>query len=316
VESLVTAVLIPTISPRQGTFYSQERFIEAVASAEGNPSVRVLKIQSGKSSACIFGLARIRRLNRQTISLAPFGFPAYPIGDTRLNGCISGLVGQLQRIRTVSFDWNVRFDHVELANELTDLGLSRTEYTTQVLDLDRPYSALFRAFSETTRKEIRRAARKGVVVRQTTNPDDVARYYMLYRKVIAERREWNYVYSQPLFEKLFQLRENVILLVAELNNMIIAGGWFIRDDDSLFYWQCAMNYEFEHYFPYYAIVSHGIQLAADNGMKTFNMGTSPGKPSIEQFKSFWGTRKVPQWTFAWENPLWSSISRIRRRITW
>ena len=101
------------------------------------------------------------------------------------------------------------------------------------------------------------------------------------------------VYSQPLFDELFLLDKDVILLIAEVNGSIIAGGWFIRDGNSLFYWQCAMNYDFKRYYPYYAIVSRGIRIACNDAMKTFNMGASAGRPSLEEFKSFWGARKVP-----------------------
>ena len=74
--------------------------------------------------------------------------------------------------------------------------------------------------------------------------DDVAAYYAIYKKMVGERARWNMVYSQPLFDELFLLDKDVILLIAEVNGSIIAGGWFIRDGNSLFYWQCAMNYAF------------------------------------------------------------------------
>jgi hypothetical protein len=315
VERRVPA-LIPYTSAGEGTFFSQERFIQAVARAERCSNVRVLKIQSANSPACIFGLERIRNLNRRSVLLAPFGLPAYPIGYDWSHNGVSDFVGQLKTIRTVSFEWNVRFDHQDVATELTECGLPSVEDTTQVLFLDRPYHSLFRGFRRTVQQQIRRAERKGIVVRRTTDQDDLVAYYALYKKMIAERAEWNMVYKQALFEELLRLGDDVMLLLAELNRVVVAGGWFFRDGNSLFYWQCAMNYEFERYFPYYAIIDRGIQLACDDGMETFNMGASSKKPSIEQTKSFWGTKKVPYWIFAWQNPLWSSISRIRRRFLW
>ena len=49
----------------------------------------------------------------------------------------------------------------------------------------------------------------------------------------------------------------------------------------------------KRYYPYYAIVSRGIRIACNDAMKTFNMGASAGRPSLEEFKSFWGARKYP-----------------------
>jgi len=181
----------------EGTFFSQERFVRAVERAEGNASVRVLKVQSVKSSACIFGIERIRRLNMRSISLAPFGLFAYPMHAERLNNCISLIVAQLKTFQTVSFDWTVRFDHTDLANQLENCGLHRFESTTQVLYLDRPYELLFKAFSQTTRNQIRRAKRKVGVVSRATHELDVARYYDLYKKV-NEQRGRETIFSKEL----------------------------------------------------------------------------------------------------------------------
>ena len=299
-----------------GTVFSQEPFLHAVARAEGGAGLHVLRLRSSKSGACIFGLERIRRLNRRSVSLAPFGLPACPMRYNPSDGCIPDFVGQLKVIKTVSFEWNVRFDHIDLATELTDLGLSRTEDFTNVLYLDRPYEVMFRGFSETTRNQIRRAGRDGVSVHRAVAASDVATYYALYRKVIEERGKWNAVYSKSLFNELFKLEHQVIFLAAYFNDKVIGGAWLIRDGNSLLYWQSAMNYEFKRYFPHYAIIDHAINYAFSEGFNSFNFGASAGISSLEQFKSFWGTRKVPYWTFFWQNPLWSSLYRIRESITW
>jgi hypothetical protein len=300
---------------REVTLFSQERFIQAVVRAE-TPNFSTLKLHSTNSDLHLFGLQQNHKLNTRSVSLAPFGCYAHPIHLSGSYSPVSELVAQLKTFRTLFFCWNVRFDHVGLADQLERCGLDRREHTTQVLYLDRPYDALFRGFSETTRKEIRRADRKGVSVHRTTDLDDVASYYALYQKVMAERESWSGVYGQGLFNELVQLRKDVVFLVAKLDARLIAGGWFFRDGNSLFYWHCAMDYAFKQYFPYYAIVNRGIQSACTQEMETFNMGASMGISSIEQFKSFWGTKKVPYWTFTWQNPFWSTILRFRRRVAW
>jgi hypothetical protein len=300
---------------REGTLFSQERFIQAVVRA-GTPNFCALKLHSTNSTVHLFGLQQNHKLSTRSVSFAPFGCYAYPIHMDGTQDSVSALVGQLRTFRTRSFYWSVRFDHSSLADQLERCGLDGQEYTTQVLYLDRPYDALFRAYSRATRKEIRRADRKGVSVYQTTDLEDVALYYALFNKVVSERESWSGVYEQSLFNELIQLREDVVFLVAKLNRRLIAGGWFFRDGNSLFYWHCAMDYAFKQYFPYYAIVNRGIQLACTEEMETFNMGASMGISSIEQFKSFWGTKKVPCWMFTWENPFWSSLLRIRGRVTW
>jgi hypothetical protein len=316
-ESLVTTMLNRSISSRQGTFFSQEKFIQAVARSQPEGSVRVFRIRDSNSGAYLFGLERnIPKYNRRGASFAPFSLPAYPIDADGSLACVPALVAQLKRLRTVWFDWNVRFDHGDLANQLEACRLSRSEDTTHVLHLNNPYNDLFRGFSETTRNKVRRAARQGVVVRHATNRLAVRTYYSIYRKVIADRQKWNTVYEEPLFDELFKLDDAVILLLAEVKEVVIGGAWFVRDGNSLRYWQGAMDYQYKACFPHYALMNAAIDLACNEGMHSFDMGASLQMGSLEQFKSFWGTRKVPIWSFYWKNPVWSFAAQFRRRMRW
>jgi lipid II:glycine glycyltransferase (peptidoglycan interpeptide bridge formation enzyme) len=298
------------ICDRVGNFFSQERFVEAVARAEGGRNVRVLKIQSGKSPAHIFGLERIHKFNIRSVSLAPFALPAYPTEYDPSRDRISELVRQLQTIRTLSFDWNVRFDHQDFAKELIECGLKSVEWTTQVLYLDRCYDALFRNFTASTRNQIRRSEREGVFIRHATKYSDLKAYYTLYEKVIRERQWTDLIYNLNFLEEILRLSDNVILLIAEFEEKMIGGGWYVRDGNSLFYWQSAINRKYKHYFPMYAITNYAIRLACHESMASFNMGGSGGLSSLEQFKSFWGARKVPLWGFVWKNPLLSPARRV------
>ena len=307
-------MLISNIRASESTFFSQERFIRAVARAEGNASVRVLKLQSTKSPAYLFGLERVLTFNRRSVSLAPFGLYAYPVHAEGSDDCVSLLTARLKTFNTVYFDWNVRFDHGDLANQLEHCGLHRFEDTTHVLSLDRPYEVLFKGFSQTTRNQIRRAKRKGVVVSRCTTELDVAKYYSLYTKMVEQRGGWTNSYNETLFAELFALNNDVIFLTAKLDNEMIGGGWYIRDGHSLFYWQGAINYDLTDYFPYSAIIDCAIRFACNEAMKSFNMGGSGGRTSLEQFKSFWGAQKVPYWTLVWQNPVWSVVSRCRARV--
>ena len=298
---------------REGTLFSQVRFIQAVVRAEAS-NVETLKLSSANSPVHLFALQRNHKFNTHSVSLAPFECYAYPIDMDGTQNAVSALVAQLKTFRTLFFHWSVRFDHCALADQLERCGLSRQESTTQVLYLDRSYDVLFRQFSETTRNQIRRAYRDGISVSQTIDMADVASYYALYLAMIGERKSWSSVYGQSLFKELIQLRDDVIFLVAKLEGTVIAGGWFFRDGNSMIYWHGVMDYAFKKYFPQYAVVNYGIQLASKEEMETFNMGASMDIVSLEKFKSFWGTKKVPVWMFTWRNPFWSSLLRLRRRV--
>jgi hypothetical protein len=309
------ARVTPNTSTCEGTFFSQERFIQAVARAE-TANVRTLKLQAANSPAHVFALERSHGLNRRSVLLAPFGLYASPIYDHGSHDCVSALVAQLKTFRTITFHWSVRFDHSDLADRLDRCGLDRQEYTTQVLYLDRSYDAIFRGFSETARNQIRRAERKGVVVRRATERQDVRTYYALYQKMVAQRANWATIYPESLFFELVSLKDDVIFLLTEVDNKAVSGGWFFRDGNSFMYWHSVLDYEFSRYFPHYALINHAIRLASQERMSSFNMGASLGTASLEQFKSFWGTHKVPCWSLSWQNPMWASVSKVRKAIAW
>ena len=308
-------VLTPDTSACAGTFFSQERFIQAAARAEAT-KVRTLKLQAANSPAYLFALERSHKFNRRSVLLAPFGLYASPIHAHGSYDCVPAFVAQLRTFWTITFHWSVRFDHNDLADRLERCGLDRHEYTTQVLYLDRPYDEVFRGFSDTTRNQIRRAERKGVMVRRATDLKDVSTYYALYEKLAGQRANWGAVYPESLFFELVSLTDDVILLLTEIDSKAISGGWFFRDGNSLMYWHSVLDYEFTRYFPHYALINHAIRLAFQERMSSFNMGASLGIASLEQFKSFWGTHKVPCWWFSWANPIWASASKVRKAIAW
>ena len=307
-------MLSPNTSDHNGTFFSQEKFIRAVVEAE-TTNFRTLKLQTGNSPTHLFGLASTHKFNTRRVWLAPFGLYAYPINGAD-GSRISDLITELKTFRTIAFYWSVRFDHGDLANQLERCGLDRREYTTQVVYLTGPYDAVFKGFSETTRNKIRKAERKGLVVRRATEPEDVSSYYEIYQQLRGTRGDWTENYTESLFSALVSLTDDVVFLLAELDKQPIAGGWFFRDGNSFMYWHGALDYRFKDYFPHYALLNHAIHLASEEGMSAFNMGASVGKESVEHFKSLWGSHKVPCWWFTWENPIWASIATVRKRIPW
>jgi Acetyltransferase (GNAT) domain len=304
-------VLTQNTLNRQGTFFSQERFIRAVAQSDKN--FRSLKLQTENSPTHLFGLESVHRFNTRRVWLAPFGLYAYPTDGPGSEGRVSDLIGELKTFRTIAFQWSVRFDHGDLADRLERCGLDRREYTTQIIYLDGPYDAVFRGFSETTRNKIRRAERKGLIVRRATEPKDVSKYYGIYHKLKEQRADWNENYTQSLFSALVSLQDDVVFLIAELDKEAVAGGWFFRDGNSLMYWHGALDYGFKDYFPHYALLNHAVRLASEEGMRFFNMGGSAGKTSLEHFKSLWGANKVSCWGFVWKNPIWCAAARILKR---
>jgi CelD/BcsL family acetyltransferase involved in cellulose biosynthesis len=307
-------LLTPSSTVESGTFFSTERFIQAVARAS-DADVRPVELCGLDGNPIMFGLEEERSYGRRTVQLAPLGLFAYPNRVENLRQSTRMIIAQLKTARTIGFRWNVRFDHADIANELQALKVPYAETTTHVLSLGRDYDRLFRSFSDTTRNQIRRAERQSIVVRQAYDESEISAYCEISERLAKEKHHAEVIYTHALFRELIALRNDVTFLVAELGTKVIAGSWFIRDGNSLFYWQSAMNYEYQKYFPTYAILAKAIRLACeDETLETLNMGGSQNILLLEQFKSFWGATKQTCWAFAWHNLLWQSLSSVKSRL--
>jgi len=218
---------------------------------------------------------------------------------------------QLKTFSTTTFEWNVRFDHGALAQELLKAGITVSRPVTHALPLNGDYETSFAKFNSTTRNLVRRAKREGIVVRRTYRADDVRAYYELHTKLASQRGNYRNLYPKVMFDELVKLHEDVVFVVAEVENSILGGAWFFRDGDTILYWHAAMGREYSRHSPSYAIVDYAIRMAHEEGTTVFNFGGSVGIASLEEFKSKWGAEPHYCWHFSWQNRLWRTIQNIR-----
>jgi lipid II:glycine glycyltransferase (peptidoglycan interpeptide bridge formation enzyme) len=297
------------------TFFSQAQFIRAVAAASQSGG-RVLKIPV---SGCgpereMYALEEVDRCGRRTISLGPFGLYASPGWNRELHrAVVKRIVSRLTGIRTKRLVWTVRFDHRSLAEALTSCGLKSRQHATHVLPLDEPYDRIFSRFTATIRNQIRRACREGVTVEEINDEPRLREYYTIYEQLAdAQRRDWRYPFE--LFQQLLAIRGGVRILAAFHHGRMLGGGVFIHDGCSERYWHGAAHRDGRRLFPTCAILDRAIRDACANHATFFGFGGSIGKPSLEQFKTFWGARREAYWEFEWQSPLWARVSEIKGRF--
>ena len=221
----------------------------------------------------------------------------------------------MQKMSVQSIVWNVRFDHEVLKNVLADVGFECTDVGTQAIQIgSRTYEDVFASYNATTRRKVRNAQRRGVRLRRSTSLADLDRYYDLYQQMVRSRPSWNLVYPKELWRELLRLEDAVTFVVAEIDDRMVGGAYFVEDDSIQYYWHGAVDYAASDVFPYNAVLDHGIRLACDSGMNAFNFGGSIGIDSLEQFKGFWGSEKLPHWRCHWRNPLWRRIGRLKQSL--
>jgi lipid II:glycine glycyltransferase (peptidoglycan interpeptide bridge formation enzyme) len=274
-------------------------------------SCRSIELRSEKSRSTVCGVETVHSFGRRSIALAPFGLYAHPTERDDLGASVRDFVTQLKTFSTVTFEWNVRFDHESLARELVRRGIPFSRSATHALLLEGDYKTSFAKFSSTTRRYVRRAQSGGVLVRRTHDADDIRAYYEVHRKLASQKGNYHSLYPKAIFDELVKLHEDVVFLVAGVGTSVVGGAWFFRDGRMMFYWHGATDREYSRYYPSYAIQAYAIRMAHEEGRSIFNFGGSVGIASLEQFKSGWGAEPHYCWHFIWQNPLWRMIQNIR-----
>jgi hypothetical protein len=297
------------------TFFSQIEFIRAVANcSQGEKRVFPIRVLGSGPDRYMYGIEELDRYGRRSVSLAPFGLYASPGWEGELEcATLRGIVRRLTGVRTLSFNWTIRFDHTALAEGLTSLGFRSTEHRTHILPLDSDYEKVFAGFTATIRNQIRRSHREGVSVKEVSDHASVRDYHAIY-DALSEMQRRGFVYPLALFHELVAIPGAVRLLVAIWQGRIIGGGIFVHDGCSDRYWHGAADRAYANLFPNCAILDYAIRESCTRGSSFLNFGGSVGKASLEQFKSFWGAKLEKYWTFEWANPLWSFASSLRKKV--
>lgn len=312
---MAEAALRPVTHETHETFFSQAQFIRAVAAASPSGG-RVLKIPVPGCGPAreMYALEEVDHFGRRTISLGPFGLYASPGWDRELNpAVVKRIVARLTGIRTTRLVWTVRFDHRSLAEALTSCGLKSRQHATHVLPLGEPYDRIFSRFTATIRNQIRRAKHDGVVVEEINDESRLREYYAIYERLAqAQLRSWRYPFE--LFQQLLAIKNGVRILAAVHHGLMLGGGIFIRDGCSERYWHSAADRGDRRLFPTCAILDRAIRDACANNATFFGFGGSIGKPSLEQFKTFWGAQREQYWEFEWRSPLWTRLSALKSRL--
>ena len=226
---------------------------------------------------------------------------------------VDGILRQLRGTRTRSLHWQVRFDHEPLTAMLKSLGLVGRPVQIHVLALDREYDALLAGYSATTRNHIRKAARRGIVVRSSDAAPDILAYHSLYSKH-AQDKHWRFEYPARLTMELVKRREEACFKVVEWNGSIVGGALFLRDGNSVYYLHGIGDRDHNQLYPASAALDAGIQWACEIGAEFFNFGNSGIESvnnSLAAFKASWGATVAQNWLFDWDNPLWKWAAKLR-----
>ncbi len=207
--------------------------------------------------------------------------------------------------------WNVRFDHEELSTLLRREGWTGAPAETRVVLLNDGYEAVFAGYSATRRNQIRKAQRRAVRIREARDAQDIASYYRLHEE-LEEARNFGTRYPLALINALAGLKEST-LLIAEVEDRVIAGALFFVDGDSMLYWHGGADRAASEFFAMPALMDAAIQRACAVRVRSFNFGGSPSD-SLTFFKESFGATKQVNWSFQIQAPR-SAVAHFVNRAT-
>ncbi len=261
----------------------------------------------------VYAIAKREPMGLVSVDFGPASFYGSPGWDGELqDGVLDAILRKLRSYRISHFTWSVRFDHQQLAHKLSHRLPALQRGTTQVLSLEQEYEAICSGFNSTIRYEIRKASKAGVRVRSCEGVSELAAYYAIHQRLVSAKRTWGFIMPMGFLLALIQPGGIGKLFVATQDDQIIGGAIFLCDGNSIFYLHSAHDRQYSQVHPTCAILDHAIRWAHQSGATTFNFGGSGGIASLENFKSFWGSRSVDTWTFHWRNPMWQRLGGLLR----
>jgi hypothetical protein len=188
----------------------------------------------------------------------------------------------------------------------------RPRGSTHVLRLDQSYDDLFvRVFAGPTRTCIRRAEQEQVRVEFGGDQRTMAAYYRLHESLASLKGGYGPLHPAPMLRAMVSSSPAAELGVAYVGDELAAGGIFLDDGPSVFYWHAAADRQFARQQPAYALLSQAIRRAITRRKCYFNFGGSAGISSLIKFKESWGAVELPLVGYMTEHALLVSARRVR-----
>jgi hypothetical protein len=215
----------------------------------------------------------------------------------------------------------------DVSNSLEFAGYLKSSRFTHILETElRTYDEIWKAYNKRVRGAVRKAKKTGVIVRETEDAAEMMDFYRLYLALMEQfNRERTggslYVAPKP-YELLRYLQTSSIarLVVAQLDDRIIAGLLFLHFNSSVRLWCEASDPNFLSYRPNNAIIDYIIQWACEHGYPCVDFGASPPESKgLIAFKEEWRAQKVWFHTFtklhsSWKKKLWVVSEPALRRV--
>jgi lipid II:glycine glycyltransferase (peptidoglycan interpeptide bridge formation enzyme) len=192
---------------------------------------------------------------------------------------------------------------------------------------------IWEGYKKNIRRDIRKAQRGGITIHSGNSREGINIFYKLYLASM-ERNRAMAKYPFRWFEAIYEIMTKKglgAILIAELDQVAIAGVVLIHSLTSMHYFHNGSQHEFLKFCPNELLVHFSLEKAIEKGNSFFDfMGSGPNDLSLLRFKEKWGGQSRDIYTYVkdyhpfrckiWEmgkkfssSKMGSSLVRILRR---
>jgi hypothetical protein len=250
-------------------------------------------------------------------SVGYLGFPAGSIAFER--GLPAAIVSQLEESRRLYGLTCIRIPVSEFADN-EDLGINFVSNPETAITALQQWDLM--GVSKNLRRDLRKAGKSDVVVRQTTDTSLGPLFYDIYESTV-KHHGGSLRYNCNYFSAVLGLAaENsaVQCFIAELADEVIGFAVVVNHGDAAFYLHGGATLASRKLSPSDLILAQAITQARSNGLSLFNcMASPPDQPTLVRYKEKWGaeTRTIKTYTVPVSNAYWlfNLAERLRRFVS-
>ena len=177
------------------------------------------------------------------------------------------------------------------------LGYKLQRGCQQIINIDGlSEQGLWLGYRKRVRRDIRRAEKLGVQVKEISDRKDIEILYQLYQETMKRNNSFT-VWTKKAFYSIYDnlvLKGEGNILFADVNNKHIAGIILIYSSDTLFYFMNASSTDYLTFCPNDLLLHRTIISGIKTNKKYVDLMTSrESDVELIKFKEKWGSRNFP-----------------------
>ena len=169
-------------------------------------------------------------------------------------------------------------------------NISYASYFIHTLNLSKDHQEIFSNFRDSTKRNIKKAAKSGVEIDIGTSLESLKAFYWL--NCITRKRHGlppqPFSFFKSLYQHVFSKKKGIVVL-ASFQEKAIAGGIYFHFNDKAIYKYGASDPAWQRFRPNNRVMWEAIKYYNKKGFMTLNLGrTETDNTGLLQFKRGWG----------------------------